>query len=370
MNVKEYIQNNGRWLLVAALGVAVFCYFLFKLPFLMLAREQSQLFLWNTDYLVERLIIPGGLAQYLGEMIIQFYLNPLYGALWYGVLFVIVQMLTYGAFGKPQKWYFWLLSLVPSVVLVYLWTIIHFPMTLTVAIILAMALAYLVRVIRGKMQLTLLIFLMPVGYWLIGPAIILAIIPYLFNKKHIPFVAGLVVLLVGCVVLSARLAPYPLAQLARGVDYYWDDKKLGSYEEMAFDMRIRRNQASQQEMLNNFSPSTEALRSISTAFSVSDIAMQIGMVNIAQRAAFEAMEAAPNYNKSGRALRRLVETNLITGQTEVALKYIAILEQTTFYRGWAERMKQMAEQPELLNKHQYYHRLKEIYDNGKDLFFY
>jgi hypothetical protein len=82
------------------------------------------------------------------------------------------------------------------------------------------------------------------------------------------------------------------------------------------------------------------------------------------------MEAIPNHNKSARALHRLVETNLITGQTEVALKYIAILEQTTFYRGWARKMKEMAQHPQQLDNHSYYHRLKEIYENGEDFFFY
>jgi hypothetical protein len=54
----------------------------------------------------------------------------------------------------------------------------------------------------------------------------------------------------------------------------------------------------------------------------------------------------------------------------VALKYIAILEQTTFYRGWARKMKEMAQHPQQLDNHSYYHRLKEIYENGEDFFFY
>ncbi len=112
------------------------------------------------------------------------------------------------------------------------------------------------------------------------------------------------------------------------------------------------------------------LKSIPSAFMMSEVAMRAGMVNVAQRAAFEAMEAIPNYNKSSRALCRLVETNMITGQTEVALKYIAILEQTTFYGGWARKMKQMVDNPQLLHNHQFYHRLKKYYENGEDVFFY
>ena len=140
-------------------------------------------------------------------------------------------------------------------------------------------------------------------------------------------------------------------------------------EDMELDMQFRRNNV-QPNILSNDDQTNLMLKSIPSAFMMSEVAMRAGMVNVAQRAAFEAMEAIPNYNKSSRALCRLVETNLITGQTEVALKYIAILEQTTFYGGWAGKMKQMAENPQLLHNHKFYHRLKEYYENGEDFFFY
>ena len=73
--------------------------------------------------------------------------------------------------------------------------------------------------------------------------------------------------------------------------------------------------------------------SLASAFMVSDMAYQLYWTNIAQRAAFEAMEYVPSCNKSGRALKRLVETNIISGHYDVARKYIAILEKTTFYSG-------------------------------------
>lgn len=58
--------------------------------------------------------------------------------------------------------------------------------------------------------------------------------------------------------------------------------------------------------------------SVSSAFIVSDMAYQLYWTNIAQRVAFDAMEYIPNYNKSGRALKRLVETNIISGHYDVA----------------------------------------------------
>ena len=61
----------------------------------------------------------------------------------------------------------------------------------------------------------------------------------------------------------------------------------------------------------------------------------LGFVNTAQRFAFEAMEAFPDYKKSVRAIKRLAETNLINGYYEAAAKYLNILEHTRFYKKWA-----------------------------------
>ena len=63
----------------------------------------------------------------------------------------------------------------------------------------------------------------------------------------------------------------------------------------------------------------------------------LGFVNTAQRFAFEAMEAFPDYQKSVRSIKRLAETNLINGYYEVASKYLYLLEKTLFYRSWAKQ---------------------------------
>ena len=355
MKIRELIKTNWRGLVTVICGVAVFCLWLFCYPFLLLAREQMQLFLWNTDYLTERLVVPGGLSQWLGEFIVQFFLYPVYGACWYAVLFVAIQQLTWHLFRqKPVPMILFLLSFVPAVCFCYLWTDMYIPMSLTVAFLLILLLLNVLSCFHMKAKIIGLVILIPIGYWLIGG------------------------------------------------DIRWKDDKVGTHEEMEYDMLIRQQhwetmvrhyrekpseslaiqnavrlaawhqgQTTQQELMGGLALSdNRALRSVSSAFLMSEVGMQIGMVNISQRSAFEAMEAIPNYNKSARALRRLVETNIITGQYDVALKYIAILEETTFYRGWARRMKPMAEHPEKIKDYPLYQRLKEIYDNGEDVFFY
>lgn len=58
------MRINVQYVIVVLLAVGVFCFWLFLYPFIPVMREMSLLFLWNTDYLMERLALPGGLAQY------------------------------------------------------------------------------------------------------------------------------------------------------------------------------------------------------------------------------------------------------------------------------------------------------------------
>ncbi|MCI6213784.1 DUF6057 family protein [Bacteroides heparinolyticus] len=86
----------------------------------------------------------------------------------------------------------------------------------------------------------------------------------------------------------------------------------------------------------------------------------LGMINTAQRHAFEAMEAIPNFNKSGRCYKRLAETNLINGQYEVAAKYLRALRKTLFYREWAEDAMTYLYNEERINAHKEWGWLRQI----------
>ena len=66
-----------------------------------------------------------------------------------------------------------------------------------------------------------------------------------------------------------------------------------------------------------------------------EIYWHLGMVNTAQRYAFEAQEAIPDFQKSARCYQRLVQTNIVNGDWDVARKYLKALGHTLFYRKWA-----------------------------------
>ena len=421
-----------RSLLTVLFAVAVFCFWLFKLPFLMTAREQVQLFLWTTDYLQERLAVPGGLAQYLGEMVVQLFLNPVYGALWYAVLFSAVQWLVWRLVNNVQCTMHnaqlsisqslnlsisqYLLSFVPSCILWCLACCPSIPMTPIIAILLTLTMMHL---LPKRRRISAGCLMTVVGYWLLGPAVVIMAVYLLFcRRRDGSFVATRdgsfvatkepsllrpvpLILLALSIVGSSWIAPYPLKQIARGIDYYWEKTSMGTLDEMEYDMLMRRqrwdemielynrkgseslsvynavqvamwqqNRISRQEMLGHINIDQRALSSIPSAFLMSEFSMLVGLTNMSQRAAFEAMEAIPNYNKSVRALQRLVETNVITGNHKVALKYISLLERTTFYRGYAHKMKALTTDPGRLKDYPGLYQLKEIYEREDDMLFY
>ena len=100
-------------------------------------------------------------------------------------------------------------------------------------------------------------------------------------------------------------------------------------------------------------------RNFATSQLTGEIYFNLGLVNTAQRFAFEAMEAIPNYNKSARVVKRLVETNLINGQYEVARKYLQMLEKTIFYRPWAQRTLAMLGDEKAIDAHPLYGKLRQ-----------
>lgn len=412
MNLSKYWEQIA----IAFFAVVVFCFWLFLYPFIPVAREMSVLFLWNSDYIAERLMIPGGLAQYLGEGLAQFFLNPVNGALAYAILFVVTQWLA----SKLLRQFFptikdklrFPLSLVPPVLLWYVAMLPHIPLTPTMAALLVMAAGCVVMSIQAKRtRLIVLCLVIPVMYWLTGP---MAVLLVLCSIRWIPLTATL---FAACLIGSSYVTPYPLEQIVKGIDYNWSGvRKMGTYEEMECDMLMR--QQKWDKILQKFkSPESPAVRSayiyalhqlgqmskneflsrivvpqnmyssepsvfcvgdvhfvvyfgsLSSAFMVSDLASMIYWPYISQRAAFEAMEYIPNYNKSARALKRLTEICIITGQYELARKYLSILDETTFYRRWVQKMRPLVDNPQLIDQYPYFKQSRESYEQTEDIFF-
>ena len=70
---------------------------------------------------------------------------------------------------------------------------------------------------------------------------------------------------------------------------------------------------------------------------LSEIYYHLGLTNFAERFAFEAAKASPDYQESARAVKRLAETSIIKGNYPLARKYLTMLCNTTFYVRWAQK---------------------------------
>ena len=73
------------------------------------------------------------------------------------------------------------------------------------------------------------------------------------------------------------------------------------------------------------------------SMALSEIYYHLGFINFAERFAFEAAKASPDYQESARAVKRLAETNIIKKNYPLACKYLAMLENTMFYAKWARK---------------------------------
>lgn len=102
-------------------------------------------------------------------------------------------------------------------------------------------------------------------------------------------------------------------------------------------------------------------KNVQTSIMTLEIYYYLGLVNSAQRLAFEAMEAIPDNNKSSRLLKRLVETNLINGKYEVARKYLLMLQNTVHYKKWAKNTLSLLNDENVINSHQEYGYLRRVH---------
>lgn len=436
--MKKLLSRYGNWALSVLVGIGIYLLWRFKYPFALAYQEQSQLFLFDDDYFLERIAEPGGLARYIAEFLVQFYNIASLGALILALLYILVQRLTWHLMEKKA---YYALSFVPLVMLWYAMGDECMMLTYVIALIIAMGSILLFKScdkLNRYVRYTIVFLAIPLLYWLIGPMVLLVAACTL----PISMIWALAVMF-----LSALYLPYPLLSVILGIDYYrspeviipiliaipvviallyWGYRFIKNistshvkevvacvviavlaifivpinyfaktYELMEYDYLVRiadwnaiidkaEKQMPDQPMsvsatnlalaMNNllgdrifdfYQRSSEGLlppfeRNYSTIQLTGEIYFRLGLINTAQRFAFEAMEAIPNHNRSGRVLKRLAETNMINGQYKVAEKYLRILEKTIFYRPWAQRMIAMLGDEKAINEHPFYGTLRQF----------
>lgn len=309
MKIREIIRRPWRWVTVAAFAAAVFCLWYIWYPHILSAREASVLFIWDWTYVTDRLAMPWGWAGLLWAFVEQWFFDVLLGATLMTLLSLAAMGLTYGLL----KWL--LCRKQPSGQRQNLAFVASFFPALLVCCL-------PLHTFGGTEEEMTYDYLLREGDW-----------RTIINKYN-------------------QQTPHSMA--------------CNSAAALAL---FQTGQINEQALVHAVPVTRQVMSGRSAAFIMSDIYMATGLVSMAQRSAFEAMESIEDFNKSGRALARLTECALIYGQTEVALKYIALLEKTVFYRRWALRMRQWAEHPERVSLHPTYGRLRELNEKTKDTFF-
>lgn len=459
MRCRAYTKWIGRSLL----AIAVFIFWAWAYAPALAWQEQFQLFLFDTDYLMERLAVPGGVATYLAEFLTQFYNNPWMGGAVLAVLHVLLQVLTERLMrranaGEPISNILWAFSFLPPLAL---WMVLGDESLMPAfTVSLLFVLAIMAFYPSGRMKQTVYaLCAIPLLYWTVGPLVWMFAVYVLFSgwgdsaSRRFSLCLGVAMLMFGfvCVWASTWVAPYPLRVLLGSVYYYrfpevvplsvvafpafclilvalvrplermvlraknprwltvgvwvvllavslllipqgYDKQK---YELVEYDYLVRTQQweeiirkAEQHQpslpmsvcavnlalgMTNQlgdrafefFQHGAEGLfpkfvRDFNSTQLTGEAYFQLGLVNTAQRYAFEAMEAIPNYYKSGRVVKRLAETNLINGQYRVAEKYLRMLEKTAFYRTWAQSRMEMLADTILIDQHPVYGRMRRL----------
>ena len=185
-------------------------FWLFLYPHAISYQEQYQLFLWTGDYLLEELKVAGGLSQYIGEFIVQFYHIEWLGALLLGCVYAAMSFLVFKAMKSKGV----LLALIPAVLLLWHMGDENVMLSYPVAIIIALAAFLCLK----KTHFLADIAVLPILYWLIGPMAWLYAVLRVCNWKS----ALMLVYLLALQLLSRMmlLQQWPLESVMFGIWYY------------------------------------------------------------------------------------------------------------------------------------------------------
>ena len=475
--MKNLMIKSWKPLLSLLFGVAVVIFW--SVPYMsgLCFQEQYQMFLFDTGYFLERIVLPGGLADYISEFLVQFYYMPVLGGTIIALLLMSIQAISWGLmkqYGMKAVFPGYLLSFVPSIVL---WCAMG-DQNLLLSFVVALSGALLMGWIHNRFhnRLVKVVFELvstALVYWFLGPVVFLyaalMIGDTLMKGKQnghilssLGYSACLLILTVAWILLTTQSLQYPLYRIFSGLNYYrypgtvsplplgvmiWTVvvvffgmvpdghawiKKLqqskvvmvlayvlvivaswfgikASFDEMTYDLidydfLVRTEQWDKIIEKAEKKPATTPLsvscvnlalsqkgqladrlfefyqnggeglfptftRDMISPVSTAEIFFRLGMVNDAERYMFEAQEAIPNYRKSARLTRRIIECEIINGNYQVAAKLLRRLQKTLFYSNWANQTMALLSNEKAINQHPIYGKLRKYREKKQDFLF-
>ena len=482
MNLKYNLMKNlmiKTWkpLLSLLFGVAVVIFW--TVPFVggLCFQEQYQMFLFDTSYFLERIVLPGGLADYISEFLIQFYYMPVLGGAIIALLLMGIQAAVWGLmkqYGARHDFPGYLLSFLPSIALWCAMGDQNVLLSFVVALFGALVIGWIHN--RFHNRLVKVVFELvstALVYWFLGPVVFLyaalMIGDTLKNAQQkdsilsgIGYSVCILVLTIAWILLTTQTLQYPLYRIFAGLNYYrypgtisplpfvvmvwavvipflgmipchrkslqklqqskvvivlsyvlvivasWFGIKA-SFDEMTYDLidydfLVRTEQWDKIIEKAEKKPATTPLsvscvnlalsqkgqladrlfefyqnggeglfptftRDMISPVSTAEIFFRLGMVNDAERYMFEAQEAIPNYRKSARLTRRIIECEIINGNYQVAAKLLRRLQKTLFYSNWANQTMALLGNEKAINRHPIYGKLRKYREKKQDFLF-
>ena len=475
--MKNLMIRTWKPLLSLLFGVAVVIFW--AVPFVggLCFQEQYQMFLFDTGYFLERIVLPGGLADYISEFLVQFYYMPVLGGAIIALLLMGIQAAVWGLmkqYGARHDFPGYLLSFLPSIALWCAMGDQNVLLSFVVALFGALVIGWIHN--RFHNRLVKVVFELvstALVYWFLGPVVFLyaalMIGDTLKNAQQkdsilsgIGYSVCILVLTIAWILLTTQTLQYPLYRIFAGLNYYrypgtisplpfvvmvwavvipflgmipchrkflqklqqskvvivlsyvlvivasWFGIKA-SFDEMTYDLidydfLVRTEQwdkiiekaekkpattplsvscvnlaLSQKGMLADrlfefYQNGGEGLfptftRDMISPVSTAEIFFRLGMVNDAERYMFEAQEAIPNYRKSARLTRRIIECEIINGNYQVAAKLLRRLQKTLFYRNWANQTMALLGNEKAINRHPVYGKLRKYREKKQDFLF-
>lgn len=475
--MKNLMIKTWKPLLSLLFGVAVVIFW--AVPYVggLCFQEQYQMFLFDSGYFLERIVLPGGLADYISEFLVQFYYMPVLGGAIIALLLMGIQTAVWGLmkqYGARHDFPGYLLSFLPSIALWCAMGDQNVLLSFVVALFGALVIGWIHN--RFHNRLVKVVFELvstALVYWLLGPVVflyaVLMIGDTLKNAKQkgnvfsgIGYSAVILILTVAWILLTTQTLQYPLYRIFAGLNYYrypgaisplpfvvmvwavvipflgmipchrkslqklqqskvvivlsyvlvivasWFGIKTSFdemiYELIDYDFLVRTEQwdkiiekaekkpattplgvscvnlaLSQKGMLADrlfefYQNGGEGLfptftRDMISPVSTAEIFFRLGMVNDAERYMFEAQEAIPNYRKSARLTRRIIECDIINGNYKVAAKLLRRLQETLFYSNWANQTMALLGNEKAINRHPIYGKLRKYREKKQDFLF-
>lgn len=218
----KYIQIG----MTVAFAVIVWCFWSLRYPQALAFQEQWQLFLFDKEFLMEHLAVPGGVARYIGEFIVQFYNKVILGGALIALLFVALQLSTWWL-AKPMcksKLVAYAVSFLPVWQLWFYMGDEKVKLTFTIALLFAeIAMMCCPKKESTIAKVVYIALVIPLLAWIAGPTVLVfGLYIALRDNIHKPF-SWISILAffyaIVCILVSGRLTIIPLSRLFYGVNY-------------------------------------------------------------------------------------------------------------------------------------------------------